>query len=234
MTIPGQGGMADDLAKRLSVALAPHGLIPRGGFNFKEENDIPPGPSGAPARSIFLVGQAGASPWPHFQRWLATQPADLANPLDTWSREIIGSVAAEFGARAVSPSDRPFLPFQQWAMRAEGLKTSPLGILMHPEYGLWHAYRGALLFDEAIEIEQPSTVLHPCDKCSAKPCLHSCPVEAFTADGFAFETCIDHLRSPQGHPCRNNGCLARNACPVGAAYRYPPQTQAFHMAKFLP
>ena len=80
---------------------------------------------------------------------------ELANPLDTWSREVIGEVAEEFGARAVSPSDRPYLPFQQWAMRAEGLRPSPLGILMHPEYGLWHAYRGALLFDVEIPIQAP-------------------------------------------------------------------------------
>ncbi len=34
-------------------------------------------------------------------------------------------------------------------MAAEGLKPSPLGLLMHPEYGLWHGYRGAILFGEA-------------------------------------------------------------------------------------
>lgn len=192
------------------------------------------GLSGLPARSVLLVGHAGASPWPYFQAWLATQPPEIENPLDTWSREVIGQVAAEFGGRAVSPSDRPFLPFQQWAMRAEGLRASPLGILIHPVYGLWHAYRGALLFDDPIEIEQPGVTSHPCDECIAKPCLNSCPVEAFTASGFAFQACVGHLRSRQGRPCRDKGCVARNACPVGTAYRYPPEMQAFHISKFIP
>ena len=39
-------------------------------------------------------------------------------------------------------------------MRAEGLKPSPIGILMHPQFGLWHAYRGALLFDVEIELRR--------------------------------------------------------------------------------
>lgn len=182
---------------------------------------------------MLLVGQGGAAPWPHFKAWRKRQPAGLANPLDTWSAEMIGVVAREFRARAVSPSDRPFLPFQQWAIRAEGLKPSPLGILMHPEYGLWHAYRGALLFDGPIEIDRHEAGAHPCDRCAAKPCLSTCPVGAFAADGFAFDRCIGYLRSPEGEACVDGGCRARNACPVGTAYRYPAEVQAFHMAKFV-
>lgn len=104
---------------------------------------------------------------------------------------------------------------------------------MHPQYGLWHAYRGALLFDGAIEIEHRTTGAHPCDRCVAKPCLSTCPVGAFTADGFAFDRCVGHLRSPEGEACLDGGCRARNACPVGTAYRYPAEVQAFHMAKFV-
>ena len=217
----------------ISAALSPHGLIPRGGFNFDAGDDAPPGPSGKPARAVLLIGQGGAAPWPHFRKWRERQPAGLANPLDTWSAEVIGAVARKFGARAVSPSDRPFLPFQQWAMRAEGLKPSPLGILMHPEYGLWHAYRGALLFDRPIEVAPHSAEVHPCDDCASKPCLSTCPVGAFTNDGFAFEACMAHLRSQQDGACLAGGCLARNACPVGTGYRYPAEVQAFHMVKFV-
>jgi epoxyqueuosine reductase QueG len=146
---------------------------------------------------------------------------------------VIRAVATEFGARAVSPSDRPYLPFQQWAMRAEGLKPSPLGILMHPEYGLWHAYRGALLFDVEVLIQAPHEVIHLCDLCPGKPCLKSCPVDAYSQAGFAYQACLGHVRGPSGEPCRIGGCLDRNACPYGTAYRYPADEQAFHMAAFM-
>jgi hypothetical protein len=221
-----------DVFPLIIAALAVDGLILRGGFNFEEDDAAPDGPSGSPAKSVLLVGQAGAEPWPHFSHWRERQPAGLVNPLDTWSREVIGKVAEKVGARAVSPNDRPFQPFQQWAMRAEGLKLSPLGILMHPEYGLWHAYRGALLFDVALDLPSVKAVNHLCDTCVGKPCLKSCPVDAYSIDGFAYERCLSHVRGPNGQACRTAGCLDRNACPYGTAYRYPAEMQAFHMAAF--
>lgn len=218
----------DDIA----AALAGYGLIQRGGFVFAEGEDAPPGPSGAASRSVLLVGQAGAAPWLRFQRWREDQPADLQNPLDTWSRKVIGEVAEKFVARAVSPSDKPYLPFQQWAMRAEGLKPSPIGILMHPEYGLWHAYRGALLFDVDISFSAPRALSHLCDACVGKPCMKSCPVDAYAPAGFTCEACLAHVRGADGEACRTGGCRDRNACPYGIAYRYPAEVQAFHMASF--
>ncbi|BCG72831.1 hypothetical protein MesoLj113a_39890 [Mesorhizobium sp. 113-1-2] len=216
----------------ITAALGANGLILRGGFVFPDNEDAPHGASGAPTRSLLLVGQAGAAPWPHFLRWREQQPLAIANPLDSWSRQAIGDVAEVFGARAVSPSDRPYLPFQQWAMRAEGLKPSPLGILMHPQYGLWHAYRGALLFEEEIALPQQGEAIHLCDACVAKPCLKSCPVDAYSREGFAYQACLAHVRGANGEPCRSGGCLDRNACPYGKEYRYPPDIQAFHMASF--
>ncbi|RWD61791.1 MAG: 4Fe-4S dicluster domain-containing protein [Mesorhizobium sp.] len=216
----------------VAAALAAHGLILRGGFHFAGDEAVPAGLSGALAKSALLVGQAGAAPWPHFQRWLEGQPQPIANPLDTWSREAIGAVAEEFGARAVSPSDRPYLPFQQWAMRAEGLRPSPLGILMHPTFGLWHAYRGALLFEQEIFLPEPEETMHLCDTCAEKPCVKSCPVDAYSEQGFAHDACLGHVRGARGGPCRTGGCLDRNACPYGTDYRYPPEVQAFHLAAF--
>lgn len=220
------------LLRDISASLAVNGMVLRGGFNFGRGEDAPPGLSGAPARTIVLVGQVGASAWPYFKAWRRGQPRELANPLDCWSRDVIGSVARKFGARAVSPSDRPFFPFQQWAKRAEGLKPSPLGILMHPVYGLWHAYRGALLWEEEIPMRRPDEMIHLCGLCDGKPCLNSCPAEARSERGFAHETCLTHIRSSYGEACRRGGCFDRNSCPHGEAYRYPAEMQAFHMAAF--
>ena len=147
---------ASDLLATIAGSFAAHGLVLRGGFDFVDNEDRPTGLSGRLARSILRVGNAGAAYWPHFARWRRDQPDGLANPLDTWSRIVLSGVAENCGARVLMPNDRPYAPFQQWAMRAEGLRPSPLGLLIHPRYGLWHAWRGALLFDVEISIQAPA------------------------------------------------------------------------------
>ena len=226
------GREAEAMVGRIAERLSASGLVLRGSFDFGERDAPPPGPDGAPARAVLLVGQAGAAPWPHFQTWLGGREAGILNPLDTWCREVIGDVALSFGARAVSPSDRPYLPFQQWAMRAEGLRPSPLGILMHPDFGLWHAYRGALLFSRPLGAAAAVAKAHLCDGCTDKPCLTACPVAAHSGAGFAYADCLAHVRGAAGGACRERGCLDRNACPYGTSYRYPREVQQFHMAAF--
>jgi hypothetical protein len=220
--------MLEEIAARLRES----GLILRGGLHFARGEDRPSGPGGERAGSVMLVGNAGADYWRHFNCWRARQPADLADPLDCWSREVIGAVAQKAGARVLMPNDRPFAPFQQWAMRAEGLKPSPLGLLIHPRYGLWHAFRGALLFDEEIALPDVERSNHPCAVCDGKPCLKACPVGAQSEAGFAYAACVSHVRGADGQTCREGGCIARNACPVGERYRYPAPVQAFHQKAF--
>ena len=115
-------------------------------------------------------------------------------------------------------------------MRAEGLTASPLGILIHPDYGLWHGYRAVLAFREAIRSEPFVSRSSPCEGCAEKPCLSNCPAGAISITGFAVQPCRTHLVSDQGQAgCMVEGCLARNACPAGSAYRYPPEQLRFHM-----
>lgn len=207
------------------AALAAQGLAARGWFAL-DDGEV------AGFRSALLVGQAGASIWPHVRRWLDSQPADVAHPIDQWASATLNAVAAAFGARAAFPFERPYLPFQRWAVRAEGLRPSPLGILMHPVYGLWHAYRGALLFEAETAVEPPAEPVHLCDSCVGKPCLSACPVEAWSPGGFNREACMGHLQDVRGYRCMSGGCMARNACPEAVAWRYPPEVQAHHQAYF--
>ncbi|MCY0095913.1 ferredoxin [Hoeflea ulvae] len=225
------------------AALAPSGLVPRGWLG--PEPETPPLlATGRPAAGICLVGHAGGGFWPVFAEWWRAHPAS-DQPLDDWSKSVIGPVAGALGGEAVFPSDIPWHPFQQWAMAAEGLKPSPLGLLIHPGFGLWHGYRGAILFGEQalagkgmpdpVAVHGPGTAaLHPCDTCTDKPCLSACPVEAFAAGGFAVAQCRSHLDSRAGQDgCMRSGCLARDACPVGRAYRYGADQIRFHMAAFV-
>ncbi|MFB2551733.1 ferredoxin [Ensifer soli] len=214
---------------RLRQDLAAHGLFLRGAFSFGSDEA---GPDGSPAlvRSIVLVGPVGGSLWSPFRRWRATQSQSLADPLDRWSKAVVGGIATAHGAVAFYPSDRPYQPFQQWAMRAEGLSRSPLGILIHPQHGLWHAYRAALGF--CLPWPEPEPAWHPppCQSCAGKPCGSACPAGAVTATGFDAATCHAYVTGTvAGSHCIAAGCQARNACPVGAALRYPPEQLRFHM-----
>lgn len=221
---------AESIYDKITAGLKPYGLLPRGGFVFDALNTAPVLFDGTAPKSVIMVGHFGSSIWPHFSHWRRSRPGQ-AEPLDTWSKEILSSVAADIGARAVFPSDRPYLPFQQWAKRAEGLCASPLGLLIHPQYGLWQAFRGALLFDQMIALPQPDGFSHPCDVCSEKPCLSACPVDAFDGVDFAVQRCRDYLPR-QGFTCMDQGCQARLACPIGRDYAYVPDQQRFHMAAF--
>ncbi|MBL0373178.1 4Fe-4S dicluster domain-containing protein [Rhizobium sp. KVB221] len=221
-------GSDQDIIEDIRAGLSPHGIFLRGMIHF--DDDGPELATGGTARTVILLGNIGGSIWPAFEAWFSTH-LDVADPLDTWSQEVIRPTAEEIGATSWFPSEKPWQPFQQWAMRAEGLKPSPLGILVHPEYGLWHGYRGALGFGEKIgKVSQPQRI-HPCDHCTAKPCLTYCPVDAIKPASFDVAACRLHLLSPAGrHGCLASGCLARNACPVGAEYRYPDEQLRFHMA----
>lgn len=203
----------------LHEVLRTHGLIHRGIATHD-------------GQSVVLIGHAGSSIWPHFSHWLTGQSPRPENPLDIWSKAIITAAASEIGGKAVFPSDKPYLPFQQWAMEAEGLKPSPIGILIHPVYGLWHAYRGAILLTDSALSAPSEKLSHPCDTCVEKPCLSACPVSAFSDGGYDVTACRTFLKTDNGQTCLTGGCLARLACPIGREYTYEPEQVFFHMRAF--
>jgi hypothetical protein len=181
-----------------------------------------------------LLGFTGSQQWEHFEQ--ASEAQDGApHPLDRWSRRVIGSLAREFDARDLYPSGTPTapLPFQRLALRCEPVHPSPIGLLIHPRWGLWHAYRGALLLSLAIDLPPSAPAAHPCESCEMRPCLSSCPVGAFRPGTFELGACVEHVLSDAGRECRDRGCLARRACPIGTQYRYREDQARFHMRAFL-
>jgi ferredoxin len=209
-----------------------NGLSLRGMLHFTASESGPMLGDNCPAKSLILIGHAGSSIWPHFHKWRSTQPQHFTNPLDAWSEQVITPVANALRGRAIFPFQKPFHPFQQWAMRAEGLKPSPLGTLVHPVYGLWHAYRGAIAFEDEILIQEIEKENHPCDLCIGKPCLSACPVGAFSGQGYDVKGCRTHLSTEAGNECMRGGCKARLACPAGREYVYAPEQMQFHMRAF--
>ena len=137
---------------------------------------------------------------------------------------------------------------------------SPLGLGIHRDYGLWHAYRAVLVlsggtprYDAEPDMvgvgtvpasNRPGPVVSPCVTCIDPPCLRSCPVSAFESapEGdagdarvptarYRVDACLQHLHD--GGDCMYRGCLARNACPYTPAGRYLPAQQQFHMRAFV-
>ncbi len=212
----------------ITVALAARGLQVRGGFHPLPPDGVPDVRTGVPAASVVLIGSGGSASWQAFR---SAQPAG-ANPLDRWTRAQVAPLAAQLDARDVYPDERPFLPFQRWARRAEDVHVSPLGLLIHPDYGLWHAYRAALLIPARWDLPAPGQRPSPCDACAQKPCLAACPVDSFAAGRFDSGACHAHLGTPEGDGCRDLGCKSRNACPVGRAHRYGADQMRFHMRAF--
>ncbi len=239
--------------KALEQALAGYGLHLRGGFVPAASDALPGLPGGAAAAVLWLVGQVGSACWPAFSGSAFFRDG-LPDPMDRWSQAIGDTLAQQHGGVALYPSDGPpYWPFQRWAERAEALQPTPLGLRIHPQWGLWHAYRFALLLPAADAEDTASLEAAPeagyapgleagpeaafateiCARCVAQLCLHACPVDAYGPAGYDVAACAGHLRGPDGAPCMQGGCLARRACPVGSGLRYLPEHAAFHMRAYL-
>ena len=186
-----------------------------------------------------LIGNAGPSMWRVFSQ---SDEIHDGNPdsMNRWTRRVVDVVAEEYDLAALYPFGDVVWPFQQFAQRSIGIKSSPLGIVIHPEFGLWHAFRAVLVFgsenplhDEVQKLIQvPQSLIHPCDTCIDKPCLSSCPVSAFSSDGLDIKSCYSHLDKGLEPDCVSLGCRARDACPVGRDYRYDDAQVQFHMKSY--
>lgn len=217
----------------LTQAVAASGLVWRGAFHPDPADAVPPLPSGEPAGTLVLLGFAGRLGWPAFAA--SPEAGDGApDPLDRWSRRAIGGLAELVHGAALFPfGGPPHLPFQRWAQRADTVFPSPLGMLIHPRWGLWHSYRGAVALGKRLELPPHPAAASPCETCVIRPCLAACPVGAFSSAGYDVAGCAGHLAAPAGADCMAEGCAARRACPVGAERRYAPDAAAFHMRAFL-
>lgn len=209
---------------RIEQTLEPYGLIPRGGFHPGPEDGL-----GDQVQSLVLVGNAGPAMWEVFSQQHTPHP----HAMDIWTRDVMERAAGALGADVVFPfGGPPWHPFQRWAQRCEPVSPSPIMLLIHPRYGLWHGYRAALLFEEKLVLPAVEALDSPCDSCADRPCLSGCPVSAFDGEGYDVPACAAFLDRPEGRDCMDLACAARRACPVGRDYLYSPDQAAFHMRAF--
>lgn len=226
------------LEKRAKSELSPFGLCSFGWFQL-DAGDVSGGGiedlwfhSGDTLAGLLIGNRAEAGIHRMWQVFAESEEYrdGHADPLDRWSERIIDPVAAKLGAKAIYPFGRTVWPFQRFAKEATGMRSSPLGILIHPENGLWQAFRGAIVFSSLPRPARNPQPGHPCDSCADKPCLSACPVDAFSIDGFAVSDCRSHLSGGKAPDCMTIGCRARAACPIGVPYA--EEQIRFHMKSF--
>jgi epoxyqueuosine reductase len=141
----------------IEALLRPHQLAVMGGFTAQDDPALPKG-----SRTLLLIGPAEPGFWSH----LTTQPewqSGEADPIDRWSRRVIGGVACALQAKALFPfGGPPWHPFYQWALRSGRAWDSPVRLLVHDQMGLFASYRGALAFDKVLTLplRSPKALRH--------------------------------------------------------------------------
>ena len=200
------------------------------------KDQLDPLPNGDPAKNLVLFGNAGSSIWSKFSQ--SEEFVDgQQDPLNRWSERVAEKLARKWQGIALFPfGGPPYQPFLKWAKRSENLHSSKLGMLIHPRYGLWHAYRFAIALGEITGPQFVESVEsdHPCDSCLNQPCLSGCPVDAFDGERYDVEACFQYLKSHSEAPCHRFGCQARVACPQGQNFLYEPEHAGISYGKVLP
>jgi ferredoxin len=214
----------DDISAR---SAASH-LAIFGAFHTAPQDDAPPG-----CLTLVLLGPDEPGFWAHVRA--TPEFADPApDPLDRWSRRVIGGLARDLGASALFPfGGPPWASFIAWAKRSGRAWDSPVSLLVHDRAGLMVSYRGALAFDTRLPLPDHPPATRPCTGCP-QPCRSACPVDALDASGYDTAACHRHLDTVAGNDCLTTGCRVRRACPISQTYGRQPAQSAHHMRSFHP
>lgn len=192
-----------------------------------------PDPAFSPteARALALIGPRDGGWW-HYVTQAREWTDGGADPIDRWSRRVLGALAESFQGVALFPSDGPpWPPFFRWALDSATLWQSPVGMLVHAQAGLWVSFRGALVVPFAIAMKPAAK---PCLTCATQPCRSACPVNALSPTAYEVEACHRWLDGAAGKDCLERGCAARRACPAGESHARLPRQSAYHMSQFHP
>ena len=119
-----------------------------------------------------------------------------------------------------------FIDFRLLAYRAGMGSISPVGLLIHPKFGLWLSFRAAILCTQ--KLPSPNTAPDVCKDCVQKPCIPSCPAGAVRVEGWSVQRCAQFHEDSQ--LCHGK-CHARLSCPVGSDFRHSTLQHEYHNSR---
>lgn len=236
----------------LSEAAPPFAALDAVGLNLQAVFDwaaLPPdlqaavraqAPGETVSRQLLLIGHRGRDFWQALQR----RGMHGSDPVDAFVQEQVSAWAAtalagrRWGWLYPGPCA---VGLQRLGALAGWHHPSPFWVGVNEAWGSWFAYR-ALLWTEAeggLAPTQPAALDSPCLSCADTPCVRACPAQALAplspsgwlpggtgAGGSSWPACRDHRLAPDS-VCRDR-CQAREACPVGPAFRYSEAQTAYH------
>jgi epoxyqueuosine reductase QueG len=194
------------------------------------------------ARSIVVIGNGGSAFWEVYRRHSDANAgwAQRDNPLDDFTRQVVerdlaGAIRArDLRCTTVYPflSDAGNLHFMELGKIAGIGGPSIIGVLVHPVYGTWIAFRAALLIEETLDEPGPALGFDPCPRCVPRSCIPACPVGAVAADArWDALKCVRHR--VEAEPDCGAGCYSRLGCVIGPQHRYPDDELRHHQERAL-
>jgi hypothetical protein len=194
------------------------------------------------ARSIVVIANGGGGLWSALKRHAEKHPRwwRREHPLDDFTRAIVENEIAPAACKGGVQCTVVF-PFMQGKAtlnfielgKAAGLAgPSILGVVVHPRFGPWIAFRAAILIDDEIDAPGEARGFDPCPTCVERPCIAACPTAAVAfPTGWDIPRCLTY-RIESESDCAPQ-CHARIACVIGPEHRYPDDELAHHQRRAL-
>ena len=186
-------------------------------------------------QSAVVFGNGGTTLWDRFIDDLRVNPEHLSHsqhPFDDFVHRCIQTVdpTPPPSRRWIRCAAEPeaFVDFRPLAQSAGLGFSSTMGLLIHPEYGLWTGLRAVLLTTEKLINVKAVEGQSPCQNCIEKPCITACPAGAVQPTGWKVQICAQfHQDSTQCH----GQCHSRLSCPIGSSHRHGPLLHLYHNAR---